>query len=138
MAQKSTYFSNCLALSFGLWSCAISAQTLSDSELGLRIMANRQQGNCVTCHPVSVLQDAKDINGASGKQGNFGPSLDGVANRYSVAQLRQWVVDARQINPDTRMPPFGTLKGTTQPSPSQPILSLDEIDKVTAALATLR
>jgi len=138
MALKSTYFAIGIALGFGLWSCAISAQTLSEPELGLRIMANRQQGNCVTCHQVSILQDAKGIDGASGKQGNFGPSLDGVANRYDVAQLRQWVVDARQINPNTRMPPFGTLQDTNQPNPSRPILGLDEINKVTAALATLR
>lgn len=121
-----------------LWALTAAGQTLSDAELGLRIMANRQQGNCVTCHQVGVLRDAKGIDGASGKQGDFGPSLDGVARRYSVAQLRQWVVDARQLSPNTLMPPFGTLQGTTQPNPARPLLSPEEIDKVTAALATLR
>jgi len=121
-----------------LWAISGSAQTVSDAELGLRIMANRQQGNCVTCHQVSVLRDAKGIDGASGKQGDFGPSLDGVAQRYSVAQLRQWVVDARKLSSNTLMPPFGTLEGTTQANPARPMLNLDEIDKVTAALATLR
>lgn len=121
-----------------LWAISSFAQTVSDAELGLRIMANRQQGNCVTCHQVSVLRDAKGIDGASGKQGDFGPSLDGVAQRYSVAQLRQWVVDARKLSSNTLMPPFGTLEGTTQANPARPMLNLDEIDKVTAALATLR
>ncbi len=115
-----------------------TTQTLSDPELGLRIMAHRQQGNCVTCHQISVLRDVNGIDGAAGKQGNFGPSLDGVGNRYSLAQLRQWVLDARRMNPNTLMPPFGTLEGTAQASPSHPILSLEEIDNVTAALATLR
>ena len=121
-----------------LWALSGSAQTLSDAALGLRIMANRQQGNCVTCHQVGVLRDAKGIDGASGKQGDFGPSLDGVARRYSVAQLRQWVMDARQLSPNTLMPPFGTLEGTTQANPARPMLSPEDIDKVTAALASLR
>lgn len=138
MALTSTHFAKGIALSISLWTAAISAQNLSDSELGLRIMANRQQGNCVTCHPISVLRDAKGIDGASGKQGNFGPSLDGVANRYSMSQLRQWVMDARRINPNTLMPPFGTIEAVSHASPPRPILSLEEIDKVTAALATLR
>ncbi|WP_408593496.1 c-type cytochrome [Limnohabitans sp.] len=122
----------------GLWANTATAQTLSDAEQGLRIMANRQQGNCVTCHQVSVLRDAKGIDGAAGKQGDFGPTLDGVAKRYSLGQLRQWVMDARKLSSNTLMPPFGTLEGTTQANPERPMLSADEIDKVTAALATLR
>jgi sulfur-oxidizing protein SoxX len=122
----------------GLWANTATAQTLSDAEQGLRIMANRQQGNCVTCHQVSVLRDAKGIDGAAGKQGDFGPALDGVAKRYSLGQLRQWVMDARKLSSNTLMPPFGTLEGTTQANPERPMLSADEIDKVTAALATLR
>ena len=122
----------------GLLANTATAQTLSDAEQGLRIMANRQQGNCVTCHQVSVLRDAKGIDGAAGKQGDFGPALDGVAKRYSLGQLRQWVMDARKLSSNTLMPPFGTLEGTTQANPERPMLSADEIDKVTAALATLR
>jgi sulfur-oxidizing protein SoxX len=121
-----------------LWASTGTAQTLSDAEQGLRIMANRQQGNCVTCHQVSVLRDAKGIDGAAGKQGDFGPSLDGVATRYNTTQLRQWVMDARLLKPNTLMPPFGTLEGTTQANPARPMLTPEEIDKVTAALATLR
>jgi L-cysteine S-thiosulfotransferase len=138
MAFKSTHLASIIALSLSVWACAISAQTMSAPELGLRIMANRLQGNCVTCHQVSVLLDVKGIEGASGKQGNFGPSLDGVANRYTMTQLRQWVMDARQINPNTRMPPFGSIDGTILASPPRTILSVEEIDQVTAALATLR
>ena len=129
-----------LSIAMILWLCAWTsmAQPLTPVERGFRLMANRQQGNCVTCHQVSTLRDALDIDGAAGKQGDFGPSLDGVAKRYSVAQLRQWVSDARQISPNTLMPPFGTIEGTTYAAPSRPMLSVEEIDLVTAALATLR
>ena len=127
-----------LAMLMCLWASTGTAQTLSDAEQGLRIMANRQQGNCVTCHQVSVLRDAKGIDGAAGKQGDFGPSLNGVATRYNTTQLRQWVMDARLLKPNTLMPPFGTLEGTTQANPARPMLTPEEIDKVTAALATLR
>ena len=129
-----------IALCVGVWVSTGHAQTpaMSEAEQGLRIMANRQQGNCVTCHQVSVLRDAKGIDGAAGKQGDFGPALDGVAKRYNLAQLRQWVVDARKLSVNTLMPPFGTLEDTSQASPARPMLSPEEIDKVTAALATLR
>ena len=129
-----------IALCVGVWVSTGHAQTpaMSEAEQGLRIMANRQQGNCVTCHQVSVLRDANGIDGAAGKQGDFGPALDGVAKRYNLAQLRQWVVDARKLSVNTLMPPFGTLEDTSQASPARPMLSPEEIDKVTAALATLR
>ena len=136
--MNATLLPKALALCLVVTATTSTAQSLSDAALGLRIMANRQQGNCVTWHQVSLLRDAKGIEGASGKQGDFGPSLDGVAQRYSVAQLRQWVMDARQLSPNTLMPPFGSLEGTTQANPARPMLSLDEIDKVTAALASLR
>jgi sulfur-oxidizing protein SoxX len=136
--MNSALLPKALALCLVVTAITSTAQSLSDAELGLRIMANRQQGNCVTCHQVSVLRDAKGIDGASGKQGDFGPSLDGVAQRYSLAQLRQWVMDARKLSANTLMPPFGSLEGTTLANPARPMLSLDEIDKVTAALASLR
>jgi mono/diheme cytochrome c family protein len=40
--------------------------------------------------------------------------------------LRQWVVDARKINPNTLMPPFGAM------------LSEQQVTDVLAALQTLR
>jgi sulfur-oxidizing protein SoxX len=126
------------ALSLSLCASAGHAQTLSEIDLGFRIMANRQQGNCITCHQISALRESKFIDGATGKHGDFGPSLDGVSTRYTTAQLRQWVLDARKLKPNTLMPPFGTLEGTSQASPPRPMLSAEEIDQVTAALASLR
>ena len=132
------HFQKTIALYIGVLTSTCNAHELMEAEPGFRIMANRQQGNCVTCHQITVLRDAKGIDGAAGKQGDFGPSLDGVASRYSVAQLRQWVMDARKLKANTLMPPFGTIEGTLEANPSRPMLSLDEVEKVTAALTTLR
>lgn len=101
-------------------------------EQGLRIMVNREQGNCITCHRISTLPESL------GQQGNFGPALDGVGARYSPAQLRQWVLDARRIKPDTLMPPFGTLDGLQRPNVPRPLLTPEQIEQVVAALAALR
>jgi L-cysteine S-thiosulfotransferase len=88
---------------------------------GWRILFDQRSGNCVACHSIPNEQGKK-----SGVQSTFAPALDGVATRYSAAQLRQWVVDARKINPNTMMPPFG------------PMLSPQQVTDVLAALQTLR
>jgi len=60
--------------------------------------------------------------------------LDGVAQRYSAAQLRQWVVDPRHLRPDTLMPVFGSVRGLRQPAPDQAVLGPEQIDAVVLAL----
>jgi sulfur oxidation c-type cytochrome SoxX len=88
---------------------------------GWRILFDQRAGNCVACHSIPDQKGSKP-----GIQSTFGPALDGVATRYSAAQLRQWVVDARKINPNTLMPPFGAM------------LSEQQVTDVLAALQTLR
>jgi L-cysteine S-thiosulfotransferase len=88
---------------------------------GWRILFDQRLGNCAACHSIPNEQGKK-----TGIQSTFAPALDGVASRYSAAQLRQWVVDARKINPDTMMPPFG------------PMLTPQQVTDVLAALQTLR
>jgi sulfur oxidation c-type cytochrome SoxX len=88
---------------------------------GWRILFDQRLGNCVACHSIPNEQGKK-----SGIQSTFAPALDGVAARNSAAQLRQWVVDARKINPDTMMPPFGQM------------LTPQQVTDVLAALQTLR
>jgi sulfur-oxidizing protein SoxA len=60
--------------------------------------------------------------------------LDGVAQRYSAAQLKQWVVDPRHLRPDTLMPVFGSVRGLRQPAPDQAVLGPEQIDAVVLAL----
>ncbi|MBK7656921.1 MAG: hypothetical protein IPJ18_19765, partial [Betaproteobacteria bacterium] len=57
----------------------------------------------VACHALPG-----QIGSSGGITSTLGPTLTGIANRYNPLQLRQWVTDARQIKPDTLMPPFGS------------------------------
>jgi sulfur oxidation c-type cytochrome SoxX len=88
---------------------------------GWRVLLEQRLGNCVACHSVPNEQGKK-----AGIQSTFAPPLDGVASRYNPETLRQWVVDARKINSETLMPPFGL------------ILSAEQVSDVLAALQTLR
>jgi len=108
-----------------------SAQAQTAAEQGLKIIASRELGNCISCHSLSTLTEA-------GQHGNFGPPLDGIGARLSAERLRQWVIDARQFKPDTLMPPFGSITGLQRPNQARPMLSPAQIDQVTAALAASR
>jgi L-cysteine S-thiosulfotransferase len=109
-----------LSLILCVFTSLATAQTPSAAS-GWRIVLEQRLGNCVACHSVPNAEGKK-----TGVQSTFAPALDGVASRYSPETLRQWVVDARKINADTLMPPFGL------------ILSADQVADVLAALQTLR
>jgi L-cysteine S-thiosulfotransferase len=98
-------------------------QDASPTQRGFRIIADQRLGNCMACHSMPDAQGKK-----IGIQSTFAPPLDTVASRYDAAALRQWVADARIINPQTFMPPFAT----------NGILSVAQIDDVLAALLTLK
>ena len=97
----------------------------ANADLGWRIITERSLGNCGACHAWQA---------APASTSTFAPSLDGVAQRYSAAQLKQWVVDPRHLRPDTLMPVFGSLSGLRQPAPAQAVLSPEQIDAVVLAL----
>jgi L-cysteine S-thiosulfotransferase len=109
-----------LSFIFCFFISSVSAQTPSAAS-GWRIVMEQRLGNCVACHSIPNAEGKK-----TGVQSTFAPALDGVANRYNPEVLRQWLVDARKINPDTLMPPFGL------------ILSPEQINDALAALQTLR
>lgn len=97
----------------------------ANADLGWRIITERSLGNCGACHAWQA---------APASTSTFAPPLDGVAQRYNAAQLRQWVVDPRHLRPDTLMPVFGSLRGLRQPAPAQAVLSAEQIDAVVLAL----
>lgn len=105
------------------------AQAQDGVAQGFRIMADRNGGNCLACHA---------LPGQTGLRSNFGPALDTVGARYDAETLRQWVTDARVLQPDTLMPPFGTTAGIHRPSRTQPLLSEQDIRQVVLALQSLR
>jgi sulfur oxidation c-type cytochrome SoxX len=111
----------CAQQSAALSDQATTASRTASLEQGWRILFDQRQGNCAACHSIPDQKGTK-----TGIQSTFAPALDGVASRYSTEQLRQWVVDARKINPNTLMPPFGAM------------LSAQQVTDVLAALQTLR
>ena len=118
------------------WSLHGVAATRVDE--GLAIMANPALGNCVTCHDIPALRTHPDPKLRVSLQGQFGPSLQGVGLRHDTQHLRQWVVDARVLHPDTLMPPYGTVRGLNAPARAQALLTPTQIDAVVSALASFR
>jgi L-cysteine S-thiosulfotransferase len=113
-------YQSCGVLLYFFSALSFDAQA-ADVANGWRVLLEQRLGNCVACHSIPNEQGKK-----TGVQSTFAPALDGVAGRYSQAVLRQWVVDARKLNPETLMPPFGL------------ILNPEQIDDALAALQTLR
>ena len=125
-----------IAVVFCLLGCKnLIAQPIEASE-GLRIMADRSTGNCVSCHEIPAWKESNQSANRLTLQGNFGPSLQGVGARYNKEQLRQWIVDARVIHPNTLMPPYGSSEGLNLPARSQNFLTQKQIDAVVDTLTT--
>ena len=143
-----TYRVTSACLSVCLAHSVLHAQTLprtpepttfaAQVDAGFKIILDRQQGNCLTCHALSATNQPQHMPKTLGQQGNFGPSLDGAGTRHSQAALLQWVTDARKIKPDTLMPPYGSLEGVHQPNAARTLLEPEQLQAVAAALSTLR
>ncbi|MCB1405742.1 MAG: sulfur oxidation c-type cytochrome SoxX [Rhodobacteraceae bacterium] len=111
------------------------------AEAGVEVLTQRSQGNCVACHEVSALPNVQF-------QGNVGPALDGVASRWTEAELRGILVDAKHMFPETRMPAFYRTTGfiragdeytgrAANPETFGPLLSAQQIEDTLAYLMTL-
>lgn len=106
------------------------------------ILMNKGSGNCIACHNVSALPDLQF-------QGEIGPPLDGVADRWTTAELRGIVANAKVMFDGTMMPAFYKTEGFTRlgdaytgkahgSDPVAPLLSAQEIEDVVAFLVTLK
>jgi len=105
-----------------------------DPEKGQKSFTSRKLGNCLACHQVTALS-------AQPFHGEIGPSLDGVAERYTEAQLRMQVVNAKVINPDTIMPAFYRTDGlhrVLKKFDGKPILTAEQVEDVVAYLKTFK
>ena len=111
-----------------------------NAESGLEIMVTRGKGNCIACHAVSALEDYPF-------HGEVGPSLDGVGARWSEAELRGLVANAKMTFDGTVMPAFYKTSGFNRPGNAftgkaaegelDPLLTAQEIEDVVAYLMTL-
>jgi sulfur-oxidizing protein SoxX len=106
------------------------------------ILMNKGSGNCIACHAVTALADIPF-------HGDVGPMLDGAADRWSEAELRGIVANAKMIFEGTVMPSFYKTDGFIRPGNAytgkgiaegevQPLLTAQEIEDVVAFLVTLK
>lgn len=112
-----------------------------DPVAGRDIVANKSKGNCVACHQVSDLADVPF-------QGEIGPMLDGAGERWSEAELRGIVANAKLMFEDSMMPSFYKTEGFIRPGNAYtgkaaddtfgPLLTAQQIEDVVAYLATLK
>lgn len=114
--------------------------TAGDAAAGKEVMVARGQGNCIACHQVTALEEYPF-------HGEVGPSLDGVAERWTEAELRGIVANAKMTYEGTIMPAFYKTDGFTRPGnaftgkaaegPLDPLLTAQQIEDVVAYLQTL-
>lgn len=115
--------------------------TPGNVENGAKLM-NKGAGNCIACHEVTALKDLPF-------HGEIGPMLDGVADRWTEAELRGIIANAKIMFPETMMPSFYKVSGFTRPGKAytgkaieeaelQPLLTAQEIEDVVSYLMTLK
>lgn len=113
-----------------------------DPASGREIVGNKSLGNCVACHEVTDLKDVPF-------HGEIGPMLDGAGDRWSEAELRGIVANAKIMFPDSMMPSFYKVEGFVRPGNAYtgkaadpetfaPLLTAQQIEDVVAYLSTLK
>ena len=106
-----------------------------NAEEGAAAFKNRGLGNCLACHVNSAM--SKELF-----QGNVGPSLDGVAERYKPEELRAIVVNSKAVFGDeTVMPGFYSLdvgKHVREDLVGKTILTSQQVEDIVAYLTTLK
>ncbi len=106
-----------------------------DAVKGRAVFSNRKLGNCLACH-VNAEQKEHSFHG------EVGPPLDGVADRYSEAELRAIVINSKKaLTDETIMPGFYSLDlgvRINKKFTEKTILTAEQVEDVVAYLATLK
>jgi L-cysteine S-thiosulfotransferase len=112
-----------------------------DPANGVKVMTTNALGNCVACHTIAALPDVQF-------PGDIAPPLDGVASRWSEAELRGIVTNAKMTFDGSFMPAFYKTEGFIRPGGGYtgkapegdlpPILTGQQIEDVVAYLLTLK
>lgn len=107
--------------------------TPGDAARGRAIVASRQQGLCLLCHTGPIPEERF--------QGNLAPPLDGAGRRWTAAQLRLRVADARRLAPDGLMPSLHVAGDPARAGAAfagRPVLDAQQVEDVVAFLLTLK
>ena len=104
-----------------------------NAERGRALLVERAAANCVLCHafPDPALRVS----------GNVGPSLAGIGNRLTAAQLRLRVADIQRMDRDAVMPSYyrtTTLDRVASDYRGRPILDAQQVEDLVAYLGTLK
>lgn len=105
-----------------------------DPSNGRAVAMNRKLGNCLACHQNAEMAEQSF-------HGEVGPALDGVADRWSEADLRGIVSNAKMMFDGTIMPAFYIDAGYTRPLEKfsgKSILTAQQVEDVVAYLLTLK
>lgn len=108
--------------------------TPGDPVNGRDVFQNRKLGNCLGCH-------ANEDWSEQPFHGEIGPPLDGVADRFSEAELRGIISNARMTYEDTIMPAFYRSSGYTRimkKFEGKSVLEAQQIEDLVAYLGTLK
>ena len=113
--------------------CAVPAMADGSAERGRALMLEPQKSLCVLCHegPFSELPF----------MGNLGPDLSDVGARLSIDEIRARIIDSRDFNPDTIMPPFQSRKDIDRVGErwkDSTILTEQEIEDIATFLSTVK
>lgn len=122
-----------VAFAEGVVDASLTGQAGDPAE-GRKVFMNRKQGNCLACHENADMAEQPF-------HGEVGPALDGVADRWSAAELRGIVANAKMMFPNTIMPAFYIDAGYTRASDKfegKPILTAQQVEDVIAYLQTLK
>ena len=104
-----------------------------DAANGRKLFANRKLGNCLACHQNNDYLEQSF-------HGEVGPPLDGAGDRWSEAELRGIVSNAKNTFEGTIMPAFYRTSGfyrNMEKFDGKPILSAQDVEDVVAYLLTL-
>ena len=104
-----------------------------DPDSGRLVFLGRDAGHCILCHQVDGL-DAEF-------QGDVGPDLSNVGDRFSEAQLRLRIADYDAIAPGVLMPSFFRTDGFSQvatPYQGKTVLTAQQVEDLVAYLGQLK
>ena len=114
-----------------------------DAAEGFKVFASRSLGNCVACHEIMSMPEID-------WPGDVGPPLDGAGERWSEAELRGLVVDAKQTFEEPVMISFYKKSGYIRPGDAftgrapeggeaalSTLLTAQQVEDVVAFLQTL-